>query len=55
MSNLLKLLQPPSYKSKIKLYCPFSEFKVKKYNKILAQESRNSYICILEKEVNIKK
>lgn len=22
MSNLLKLIQPPTYKSKIKLYCP---------------------------------
>lgn len=34
MSNLLKLLQPPTYKSKIKLYCPFSEFKVTKFAQV---------------------
>lgn len=41
MSNLLKLLQPPTYKSKIKLYCPFSEFKVNKF----AHVKNNGYIC----------
>ena len=40
MSNLLKLLQPPTYKSKIKLYCPFNEFKVTKF----AHVKNNSYI-----------
>lgn len=45
MSNLLKLLQPPTYKSKIKLYCPQKEFKIEKYDKSLAQVKNNGYIC----------
>jgi len=45
MSSLLKLLQPPTYKSKIKLYCPFSEFKVNKYSNILARLENKSYVC----------
>lgn len=48
MSNLLKLLQPPTYKSKIKLYCPFSEFKVNKF----ADIKNKGYICrIIIKEI----
>lgn len=48
MSNLLKLLQAPTYKSKIKLYCPFSEFKVNKF----ADVKNNSYIRrIIIKEI----
>lgn len=47
MNNLLKLLQPPTYKSKIKLYCPFiiADFpqKVKKET-----EKRNKVINICE-------
>ena len=49
MSNLLKLLQPKEYKSKIKLYCPFfvANFpqKVKKQT-----ENRNKVINICEIE-----
>ena len=41
MSNLLKLLQPATYKSKIKLYCHEKEFKVEK----VAQVKNNNYIC----------
>jgi len=52
MSNLLKLLQPPTYKSKIKLYCPFSEIKVNKYSNIVADVKNNSYFRrIIIKEV----
>lgn len=47
MSNLIKLLQPKEYKSKIKLYCPFfvADFpqKVKKQ-----QENKNKVINICE-------
>jgi len=53
MSNLLKLVQPPTYKSKIKLYCPQKEFGIKKYSDLLAQNKNNNYICrIIIKEVN---
>lgn len=48
MNNLLKLLQPPTYKSKIKLYCPHKEFEIKKYDKSLADVKRKCYICITE-------
>ena len=41
MSNLLKLLQPKEYKSKIKLFCREKEFKIEKF----AQVKNNSYIC----------
>lgn len=38
----------PTYKSKIKLYCPFSEFKVNKF----AQLENKDYICqIVIKEI----
>jgi len=43
--KLLSLLPPKSYVSKIKLYCPFSEFKVNKYSNILAQLENKSYTC----------
>ena len=29
--KLLELVQPPEYISKIKLYCPYSDFSVKKF------------------------
>lgn len=45
MSNLLKLLQPPTYKSKIKLYCREKEYKIEKYSKTLAQLKEKPYIC----------
>ena len=47
MSNLLKLLQPKDYKSKIKLYCPFfvADFPQKVEIKT---ESRNKVITIKE-------
>ena len=52
MSNLLKLLQPPTYKSKIKLYCPQKEFEIKKYSELLAQNQNSSYIRrIIIKEI----
>ena len=52
MSNLLKLLQPPTYKSKIKLFCPQKEFQIKKYSDLLAQNKNNSYISrIIIKEI----
>ena len=41
MSNLVKLLQPKEYKSKIKLFCREKEFKTEK----VAQVKNNSYIC----------
>lgn len=34
MSNLLKLLQPKEYKSKIKLYCRNCTFSVKKFGEL---------------------
>lgn len=46
MSNLVKLLQPTTYKSKIKLYCREKKFEIKKHSDLLAQEVRKKYICI---------
>ena len=40
MNNLIKLLQPKDYKSKIKLYCNDNEFSVQKF----AQVKNNNYI-----------
>lgn len=56
MSNLLKLLQPKDYKSKLKLFCRDKNLEVKKYNEILAQVKDNSYICggIIKIEENAK-
>ena len=45
MSNLLKLLQPKDYKSKLKLFCREKNLEIKKYNEIFAQVKDNSYIC----------
>ena len=41
MSNLIKLLQPKEYKSKIKLFCREKEFKIEKFGNL----NNNSYIC----------
>jgi len=45
MSNLLKLLQPPTYRSKLKLFCREQKLEIKKYNEILAQLNKKEYIC----------
>ena len=47
MNNLLKLLQPKDYKSKIKLYCPLfvADFPQKVNTKT---ENRNKVITIKE-------
>ena len=57
MSNLLKLLQPKDYKSKLKLFCREKNLEIKKYNEIFAQVKDNSYICggIIKIEQNDKK
>ena len=49
MSNLVKLLQPKEYKSKIKLFCREKEFKVEK----VAQVKNNNYLC-REKQIKIE-
>lgn len=41
MSSLIKLLQPPEYVSKIKLYCNYSKFNIEK----VAQKENQPYIC----------
>ena len=41
MSNLVELLQPSTYKSKIKLFCREKEFKIEKFGNL----NNNSYIC----------
>ena len=41
MSNLVELLQPKDYKSKIKLFCREKEFKIEKFGNL----NNNSYIC----------
>ena len=45
MSNLVKLLQPSTYKSKIKLYCREKEFKKENFIEKVAQVKNNNYIC----------
>ena len=45
MSNLVKLLQPSTYKSKIKLYCREKEFKTENFIEKVAQVKNNNYIC----------
>ena len=47
MSNLVKLLQPKDYKSKIKLYCRDSVFIIEKFGSL----ENKSYIC---KRIEIK-
>ena len=46
MNNLLKLLQPPNYKSKLKLYCKDSKLEVIKF----AQVDNKPYICRIKIE-----
>ena len=45
MSNLVKLLQPSTYKSKIKLFCQEKEFKTENFIEKVAQVKNNNYIC----------
>ena len=45
MSNLVKLLQPKEYKSKIKLFCHEKEFKTENFIEKVAQVKNNNYIC----------
>lgn len=49
MSNLIKLLQPKDYKSKIKLFCREKEFKIEKFGNV----DNNSYIC-RKKQIKIE-
>lgn len=48
MSNLLELLQPKDYKSKLKLFCRETKLEIKKYNNSLAQEKNKLYISRIE-------
>ena len=48
MSNLIELLQPKDYKSKIKLFCHETKLEIKKYNNSLAQEKNKLYISRIE-------
>ena len=48
MSNLIELLQPKDYKSKIKLFCRETELEIKKYNNSLAQEKNKLFISRIE-------
>ena len=48
MSNLLKLLQPKEYKSKIKLFCRETKLEIKKYNNALEKEKNKLYISRIE-------
>ena len=45
MSNLVELLQPSTYKSKIKLFCREKEFKTENFIEKVAQVKNNYYIC----------
>ena len=45
MSNLLKLLQPKDYKSKLKLFCREKNLEIKKYSEFFVFFIFNSYIC----------
>ena len=52
MSNLVKLLQPSTYKSKIKLFCREKELKKENFIEKVAQVKNNNYICrIIIKEI----
>lgn len=53
MSNLVKLLQPSTYKSKIKLFCREKEFKKENFIEKVAQLKDNSYIC-RKKQIKIE-
>ena len=48
MSNLLKLLQPKDYKSKLKLFCREKNLEIKKYSETLAQNKINDYVCTIK-------
>ena len=50
MSNLVKLLQPSTYKSKIKLFCREKEFKKENFIEKVAQFKNNNYICRIKIE-----
>ena len=53
MSNLVKLLQPKEYKSKIKLFCREKEFKTENFIEKFGNLNNNSYIC-REKQIKIE-
>ena len=53
MSNLVELLQPSTYKSKIKLFCREKEFKTENFIEKVAQLKDNSYIC-RKKQIKIE-
>ena len=53
MSNLVELLQPSTYKSKIKLFCREKEFKTENFIEKVAQVKNNNYIC-REKQIKIE-
>ena len=48
MSNLVKLLQPSTYKSKIKLFCREKELKKENFIEKVAQEENKCYISRIE-------
>lgn len=48
MSNLVKLLQPKEYKSKIKLFCHEKEFKIENFIEKFAQVKNKCYISRIE-------
>ena len=50
MSNLVELLQPSTYKSKIKLFCREKEFKKENFIEKVAQVKNNYYICRIKIE-----
>ena len=45
MSNLVELLQPKDYKSKIKLFCREKEFRTENFIEKFGNLNNNSYIC----------
>ena len=53
MSNLVKLLQPKEYKSKIKLFCREKEFKTENFIEKFGYLNNNSYIC-RKKQIKIE-
>lgn len=53
MSNLVKLLQPSTYKSKIKLFCREKEFKTENFIEKFGSLNNNQYIC-REKQIKIE-
>lgn len=53
MSNLVELLQPKDYKSKIKLFCREKEFKTENFIEKFGNLNNNSYIC-RKKQIKIE-